>query len=232
MVIETMIVQIDGTGVDYPTRIIEFWQAECGVSRNDSPAYFNSGGPDETKDAKFNADHAKANFFYLSWSEIPKCHIDGPPIYRACNVPNGNRLLIPIVSVLVSDKERPGASDTELNQLVVRDQEYVQKGPGPFVELDGEPFDMTGYEVITEAFDVDYPSDAIWNNPHNPNATISDGTSRAVAGGHYLITTPLSPGVYTVHFGGAVLVPGNQDCIENHYEENVKYVLYVQPPTP
>jgi len=212
--------------LDYEEAVKKFWKAECAVNRDDSPAFFNSGGPKETKDEGFNKDN---DYFYLSWSVLPKCHIDGAPILRECDVPSGKGLLIPIVSVIVSDKERPGASNSKLNELVVIDQEYVQKGPGPFVELDGDPHDLTGFEVTTGVFPVTYPDNGppIWNSPNNPNAPISNGESNAIAGGHYLITSPPSAGSHTVHFGGAVLIPGNVDCIENHYEENVEYTLNV-----
>jgi hypothetical protein len=195
----------------------DFWRKECEVNRNESPAYNNSGNKDR------NINSAGQQFFYLSWSERG-------PRNRVCDVPHGKGLLIPIVSVIVSDKERPGASDRDLHQLVDQDQKYTDD---PFVELDDIRFDLTGFDPVhTDVFEVNYPNNAIWDDHTHPPYPISPGRSKAVAGGHYLLTAPLTPGRHTVRFGGKVEVPDKEDCIERFYDENVEYTLNVQSSLP
>jgi hypothetical protein len=197
----------------YSEIVKDFWRKQCKLNRNDSPAYNNSGD----KDANVNG--AGQHFFYLSWSERG-------PRERECMVPRGKGLLVPIVSVIVSDKERPGASDRDLHRLVDQDQKHTHDA---FVKLDGNPFNLTRFgHVHTDLFRVNYPDNAIWDDPNNAPNPISKGRSKAVAGGYYLLTAPLTPGRYTVHFGGRVEVPDNEDAIERFYEENMEYTLNVQ----
>jgi hypothetical protein len=194
---------------NYDLAVKNFWRKQCSMNKSDSPAWHNHG----QKDSVFNAG---SQFFNLSFD------IQGPS-NRETSVPQGKGLLIPIVSVEASDAEWPGASDQFLLQLVTTDESHTVD---LFVELDGTPFDLTGFEVNTDVFDVNFPNDAIFPRV-NPPGEIAAGPSRAAAGGHYLLTEPLSPGPHTVRFGGKVRAMPPPPCIQENYTEDVRYTLSV-----
>lgn len=202
-----MAIQVIPNNPQYVSAVKNFWRKMCGMGRSINPALNNNGQKDMA------AHDPSDEFFYLCFDK------DEQPQVRVCNVPQGKGLFIPIVAVLVSDKEKQNASEKVLDTLTTTDE---GNSHDLFVELDGIPQNPPGFKVHTDAFDVNYPNDPIWDG-------ISQGRSMAVAGGHYLLTTPLTPGDHAVHFGGRVgPIPNGVDCIQRNYVEDITYRLKVQ----
>jgi hypothetical protein len=186
----------------YEKAVIFFWKRICKLDRGMNPAVDNNG----RRDGNDQTD----NFFNL-------CYAKTGPHVRRCDIPRNKGLLIPILSVVASDNENLPIPD--LDKLVRTDQLF---GRISCVELDGQEFDPTDFEVHTKQFRVNFGNNPIFGKRRVQN-------SKAVAGGHYLLTEPLDPTEeHTVHFAGEVNVPPGITCLEQHYDEDVTYFLTVR----
>jgi hypothetical protein len=200
--------------VDYQSAIIRFWENICQTTKEDNPAWDNSGGKDESFNMKM-----KDEFFFLSFRRHGESN-------RTCSVPKGKRLFIPAASVEVSKYERPEATVDDLKVLALRDQNEGMLWRGPSVVLDGvQVFNINHYNIFqgTDPFMVTFPS----SNPIFPGGGQTDVPVEAVAAGRYIISDPLSEGTHTVRFGSTIQCPPGKDCIEEFFHEDVTYELTV-----
>jgi hypothetical protein len=192
--------------------IKKYWQALCPLPRSSNPAWENTGG----KDGPFNANVGE-DLYMLSFSRKPQA-----PVTRTIQVPRNKGLFIPIMSVVVSECEKP----SRLIEIANKDQSSVDVN-SLRLELDGTPLNSLPSYVSNPAaigsFNVTFPpqsADAIFN-------ITGSGPCNAVVGGRYVWTKPLDPGDHTVRFKGN-LHCNPPDCIDTDYTEDITYKITVQ----
>jgi hypothetical protein len=159
---------------------------------------------------KRGQESINSSVFYLSGA-------GGQTVNRICEVPAGKGLLIPAMTVVATDKEYPGSSVAELARVVKDDQDSVT---ALSLDVNGTNYafnDLKPYRKATGEFQVTYPKEGIFG-------VTEAGPSKAVADGYYLITEPLSPGNYTIHFKGAL-----GDPLEGtNFQHDISYLVIVK----
>jgi hypothetical protein len=204
------------SGQSYKHWIKTFWQQLCPIPRSQSPAINNDG----SKDTNLNAPN-KYNLYFLTFPREPQA-----PQERNITVPAGTALFIPVMSVIVSECEKPGATETQLVQISNKDQSSIAPNSIKVV-LDGQELNnvnswrFNANEVGT--FDVSFPSptsDAIFN-------IASSGPCSTVAAGIYLITEPLDTGNHTIKWKGELHCSPPSECIDIDYMEDITYNVTV-----
>jgi hypothetical protein len=106
-------------------------------------------------------------------------------------------VLIPVMTVVATEKEYPGSSLAELANIVKEDQDSVR---ALSLEIEGQTYtfdDLRKYRKATGEFEVTFPENGIFG-------VTEEGPSNAVANGYYLVTEPLSQGNYTIQYKGAL----------------------------
>jgi hypothetical protein len=79
--------------------------------------------------------------------------------------------------------------------------------------------DLSKYRIATEDFEVTFPKNAIFG--------ATEGISKAVADGYYVITEPLEKGNYTILYKSSLICP-EIDCIQPNFAQDIKYRLIVE----
>ena len=64
------------------------------------------------------------------------------------------------------------------------------------------------------------------NFPKNAIFGASEGKSKVVADGYYLITKPVTKGKHTIEFKASLICPG-ADCLAPNFAQDVKYTILV-----
>jgi len=162
-----------------------------------------------------------------------------PPVTRSCNVPSGMAILFPVFNVEWSVAEAQaqqkmtpgqscvipgppnGTSDADLLACATAQANHaLDVGIGASLEakVDGVKLqNLPNYRAVSPPFDFT----AVDGNPFS----VPVGPSHAVADGFWIILTPLSPGMHTIHFAATVPFPE----INFKLQEDTTYKLMVQP---
>lgn len=93
---------------------------------------------------------------------------------RACTIPSGVSILIPILNSECSTAEFPDLrTEAELHECAKQFQDQTQQLE--FV-LDGTPFELSEIpRVVTQLFNVTFPDDNIFGAPAGTTGAVSDG---------------------------------------------------------
>ena len=78
---------------------------------------------------------------------------------------------------------------------------------------------LKNIELPTEDFEVVFPNNAIFG--------VTEGSSKTVANGYYVITEPLEKCNYTILYKSS-LICSETDCIESNFAQDIKYNLIVE----
>jgi hypothetical protein len=153
--------------------------------------------------------NSNSSVFYLSGA-------GGKTVNRICTIPAGKGVLIPVMTVVATEKEYPGSSVAELAEIVKKDQDSVN---ALSLDINGKHYafdDLKKFRTTTGEFEVTFPKDGIFG-------VTEEGRSKAVADGYYLITEPLSEGNYSIHYKGAL-----GDPLEGtNFQHDITYRLMV-----
>ncbi len=194
-------------GLSYEEHVKNFWKYMLSVPSDQSPM------KDETGEKCANGQsNSNSSVFYLSGG-------GGGKFDRVCKVPAGKSVLIPVMTVEVSDKEVPNASVESLSKIAKKDQDSVTS---LYLNIDGREYDynyLSKYRTHTDAFDVLFPENAVFG--------VTPGKSKAVADGYYIITEPLPKGKHEIHFKSSLICPG-VDCLEPNFAQDIKYTLLAE----
>jgi hypothetical protein len=153
---------------------------------------------------------SNSSVFYLSGA-------GGKTVERTCTIPSGKGILIPVMTVVATEKEYPGSSVSELTDIVKKDQDSVM---ALSLDIAGKSYsldDLRKFRTTTGEFEVTFPKDGIFG-------VTEAGPSKAVADGYYLLTEPLSKGNYTIHYKGAL---GNP-LEGTNFQHDITYRLIVK----
>ena len=195
--------------------IVKFWKYLCPLPKDQSPAWNNDGSKDESFNERIGED-----LFMLCFSREPQ-----DTVTRTCNVPTNKGLFIPVMSVEVSQCEKPKATENELRKIADKDQASIHP-KSLHLELDGVPLDLARYRFDGQQgpkLDVTFPTDE--ENAIFPNITTN--SCEAVAAGHYVWTEPLSLGQHTIRWKGNLECSPSEECIDENYLEDITYQVNV-----
>lgn len=193
-------------GLSYEDHIIDYNKYILSLPIDTNPS------TDETGErCTIGQDLKNSSLFYLTGGS-------GGNTVRTCHIPSGLGLFIPMIEVEASTGEVPGATIDTLHQIAKKDQDNVKSLQLKINDIEFGYEDLKKFRTHTQAFEVDFPQNALFGA--NP------GPSKVVADGHYVITSPLSQGNYTIQFGGS-LVCLEIDCLEPTFATNTIYNLIV-----
>jgi hypothetical protein len=192
-----------------------FWKWLVSIPKTHSPE------SDLTGERSANGQtNLKSPIFYLSIGPN-----GGPAVERTCTIPNGKGILIPVMVVVISDKEVPEIPNPtieDLSRKAKKDQDSVTE---MYLRIDNEEYkieDLSKYRIHTDEFDVKFPQNAIWD--------VSEGPAKAVADGHYILSKPLSRGEHIVHWKSSLTCvnrEGEPKCVDSNFVQNIKYTITV-----
>ena len=194
-------------GLPYEQHVKDFWKWVISLPIEKSPWSDSSG-----QDCSIEQLETNSSVFYLSGN-------GGGKSDRTCKVPAGKGLFIPVSPFEISDKEAPSASVEDLHKIAKKDQDSVTSLYLKIGDREYSPQDLGKYRIATEDFEVIFPQNAIFG--------ASEGISKAVADGYYVITEPLAKGNYTITYKSSLICPGT-DCIEPNFAQDITYKLFVE----
>jgi hypothetical protein len=194
-------------GLSYVEHTKNFWKWILSFPIDKNPWEDAVGSNCDNGQSKSNS-----SIFYLSGN-------GGGISERKCIVPAGKSLFIPISQVEVSDKEVPHASPDDLIRIAKNDQDSVTSLYLSINDKIYEREELNKYRINTGVFDVFFPKDAIFG--------VTEGTSKAVADGYYIITKPIDKGNYTIQYKSSLMCL-SIDCLEPNFAQDIKYDIIVK----
>jgi hypothetical protein len=193
--------------LSYEDHIKKYWQWIISIPVDVSPVNDKTG-----EKCGYNQLNSTFPVFYLSDG-------GGGKFERTCKVPLGKGLLIPLMTVEVSDKEVPNVSIEELHKIAKKDQDSVTS---LYLKINNKEYlfeDLKKYRTHTTDLEVYFPKNAIFG--------ASEGKSKVVADGYYIITKPVTKGKHTIEFKASLICPG-ADCLAPNFAQDVKYTVIVE----
>ncbi len=193
--------------LSFEDHVEKYWQWIISIPSDVSPVNDKTG--DRCGYDQFNSTFP---VFYLS-------DAGGGKAERSCKVPLGKGLLIPLMTVEVSEKEVPNVSIEDLHKIAKKDQDSVTS---LYLKINDKEYlfeDLKKYRIHTSDFEVYFPKNAIFG--------ASEGSSKAVADGYYIITQPVTKGKHSIEFKASLICPGT-DCLAPNFAQDVKYTIIVE----
>jgi hypothetical protein len=179
----------------YEQHVENFWKWLLPLPKDLSPWSDQDG-----HNCANGQSESNSSVFYLSGN-------GGGVSERTCKVPAGKGLFIPVSPMEISDKEAPNSSVEQLHNIAKNDQDSVTS---LYLKIDDKEYsrqDLEGYRTDTKDFEVVFPKNAIFG--------ASEGPSKAVADGYYVITEPLEKGNHTIVYKSTLSLPFAQDITYN-----------------
>lgn len=195
-------------GIPYEQHVKDFWKWIISIPQDKNP-WGNQTG-ENCAIGQLNKN--SSTIFYLSGN-------GGGKSDRICKLPAGKGLFIPVSPFEISDKEAPNRSVEDLHKIAKKDQDSVTSLYLKIGDKEYTRQDLGKYRIPTDDFEVVFPKNAIFG--------ASEGLSKAVADGYYVITEPLAKGNYTIIYKSSLICPGT-DCIEPNFAQDIKYTLVVE----
>lgn len=195
-------------GLSYEQHIKDFWKWIISIPQDKNPWGDQTGENCAIGQLETNS----STLFYLSGN-------GGGKSERTCTLSAGKSLFIPVSPMEISDKEAPNRSIEELHKIAKKDQDGVTS---LYLKINDKEFtrqDLSKYRIPTEEFEVTFPKNAIFG--------ATEGISKAVADGYYVITQPLEKGNYTILYKSSLICP-EIDCIQPNFAQDIKYNLIVE----
>ncbi|MGD1838667.1 MAG: hypothetical protein ACPKPY_11510 [Nitrososphaeraceae archaeon] len=161
-----------------------YWKIFLSIPSSEHPWIDNTG-----EKCTYGQDLENTSVFYLPT-------MGEGTLERTCVIPSGLSILIPIIIGEASFAEFPELKTIEeLHQTASMDADqmdsYYLKVNDTKVNID-----LSKYRIHTEAFDVTFPSDALFG--------AESGLTMVVADGYYVPTKKLEKGTYKINFGGNI----------------------------
>ena len=195
-------------GLSYEQHIKNFWKWIISIPQDKNPWGDQTGENCAIGQLETNS----STLFYLSGN-------GGGKSERTCTLSAGKSLFIPVSPMEISDKEAPNRSIEELDKIAKKDQDSVTS---LYLKINDKEYtrqDLSKYRISTEEFEVTFPKNAIFG--------ATEGISKAVADGYYVITQPLEKGNYTILYKSSLICP-EIDCIQPNFAQDIKYTLVVE----
>jgi hypothetical protein len=194
-------------GISYKENIENYYKYLLSVPSDQNPVKDKTG-----EKCAVGQTNSSSPVFYLANS-------GGGKAERACTIPYGKGIMIPIMIVEVSEKEVPNVPVEELHKIATKDQDSVTS---LYLKINDQEYDfnyLKKFRTHTDAFDVVFPENAIFG--------VTAGKSKAVADGYFIMTDVLPKGKHEIHFKSSLICPG-VDCLEPNFAQDTKYTLTVK----
>jgi hypothetical protein len=194
-------------GLSYEEQIKNFWKWIISFPKDKSPWNDQTGQNCDNGQSGTNS-----SVFYLSGN-------GGGKSERTCKVPAGKGLFIPVSPMEASDKEVPNKSVEELHKISKKDQDSVTS---LYLKINDKEYNreaLSKYRTHTGDFEVAFPKNAIFG--------ASEGISKAVADGYYIITQPLPKGNHTIEYKSSLICPGTE-CLQPNFAQDIKYNIIAE----
>ena len=195
-------------GLTYAEHEKNFWKWTLGIPAKESPVNDPTG--EKCTNGQSNTN---SSVFYLSFN-------NGGKSERTCKVPVGKGLLIPVMQVVITDKDLPNASVEELDRSAKKDQDSVNSLYLKIGDKEYKYKDLNTYRIHTDVFEVVFPDKGIFG-------ILEGGPSKAVADGFYILTEPLTNGTYQIHFKSSLICP-DPGCAEPNFAQDIKYNIVAE----
>lgn len=143
---------------------------------------------------------------------------------RDCEVPFGRPILVPLIDNLTFAPEVGVFSEEVLTEEARRQGEPAAQ---LYVELDGVT--LSGLEAqgqTTGAITLEFPEDSIFEG----SGDLPAGSRIGVAHGYYVLLAPLTPGLHTLRFGGALTHTAALHGHDGSFRQDLDYVIKVASP--
>jgi hypothetical protein len=172
-------------GLTYEEHIKNFWRWQISIPRMPQHPMLDKTGNEWSK----CQSNPMLSVVFLSGA-------GGKKVRRKCRIPAGKSILIPVMTMIATDREYPGSTQV-LYDTAKQDQDNVT---ALSLDINGKKYafdDLKKFRTATGEFEVEFPKDGIFR-------VRKEGRSKAVADGYYLLTEPLKPDTYTIHYKGAI----------------------------
>jgi hypothetical protein len=136
------------------------------------------------------------------------------PVMRTCTIPSGQAILFPIINGECSTAEGNGNTEADLRACASSQMDAVTT-----LQASVDGVVLTDLQTFRAQSPL-YQFTAIDGNPFG----IPAGTTDSVADGFWIMLHPLSPGVHTISFAGALNLPSG-----GSFSTSVQYKLIVVP---
>jgi hypothetical protein len=136
-------------------------------------------------------------------------------IHRRCKIPAHKSVLIPVMSMIATDREYPSTNGKtqELFDIARDDQDNVKDISLTINRQKYNSNDLRQFRIHTSDFEVEFPDNGIFG-------VTKEGRSKAVADGYYVLTEPLKPdNQYKIHFDGTIP--------KANFSHDIEYILDV-----
>lgn len=190
-------------GLTYADHEKNFWKWALAIPASENPVNDQTGAK-----CAVGQSNTNSSVFYLSFN-------NGGRSERTCTVPAGKALLIPVMQVVITDKDIPGASVQELTTAAKKDQDSVNSLYLKIGDKEYNYEDLLKYRAPTDAFDVVWADKSIFG-------ILEGGPSKAVSDGFYILTEPLKNGTYPIHFKSSLICP-DPDCADPNFVQDITY---------
>jgi hypothetical protein len=191
-------------GVSYEDWTIKYWQWLLSMPVDVSPRTDTTG-------ERCTQEQEDSPVFFLVGA-------GGGVVERTCTVPAGKAILVPVAHVECSFAEFSefgGETEEKLHTCAEEDQ---SSNPLLFLSVDGREFkELDSYRIHSRAFDVNFPSNALFGAKAGP--------SRAVSDGYWIILEPLPVGEHEIHFKNTLTNPKTGALF---FSDDIKYHLIVE----
>ncbi len=194
-------------GLSYEEHVQNFWKHIISIPADKNPWNQKTG-----ENCAVGQSESNSSVFYLSGN-------GGDKVSWTCIVPAGKGLFIPVSPMEISDKEAPNTSIEDLHKIAKKDQDSITS---LYLKVGDKEFnagDLAKYRFPTQDFEVVFPNNAIFG--------ASEGNSKAVADGYYVITEPLAKGNYIITYKSSLICPG-VDCLQPSFAQDITYNLIVE----
>jgi hypothetical protein len=195
-------------GLTYAEHEKNFWKWALSIPAAENPVNDPTGEKCDNGQSNTNS-----SVFYLAFN-------NGGKSERTCKVPAGKALLIPVMTVEISDKEAPGSSVEDLHSAAKKDQDSVNSLYLRIGDKEYNYQDLLKYRTHTDAFDVTFPHNGLFG-------VIEGGPSKVVADGFYILTEPLTNGSYPIHFKSSLICP-DPDCADPNFVQDITYNIIAE----
>jgi hypothetical protein len=133
---------------------------------------------------------------------------------RTCTIPSGQAILFPIINGECSTAEGNGNTEADLRACANSQMDAVTT-----LQASVDGVVLTDLQTFRAQSPL-YQFTAIDGNPFG----IPAGTTDSVADGFWIMLHPLSPGIHTISFAGALNLPSG-----GSFSTSVQYKLIVVP---
>jgi hypothetical protein len=222
-------------GLTYGQWSAQWWQWAASFPASDNPVTDTTGSQCANGQS---GPFVLRRVWFLAGSFAPL----GGTITRSCTVPAGRAILFPVFNAEWSAAEAAaqamttptdtcfvplppgspsGTSDAALRACAIA-QADLALGPIAAGEVaatvDGRlVHDLSGYRALSAPFDI-FGAD---------NTVVPAGQTRSVADGYWIMLTPLSPGIHTIHLTVKIPVPAQPPVGPFVFMTDVTYALTI-----